>query len=67
MEMAGLQWDLPEGLESDDCLMLWLGEGDAPALTQLMLTCSRCFLMPYHITNAGPTECKRKRNLKSVQ
>ena len=46
MSGAGLQWDLPEGVELDDCLMLWLGAGDAPALTQLMLTYSRRFPPP---------------------
>lgn len=46
MEGAGLQWDLPEGVELDDCLMLWLGDEDAPALTQLMLTYSRRFPPP---------------------
>ena len=45
--LAGLQWDLPEGIDLSDCLMLWLGDGDAPALTQLMLTYSRCFLTPF--------------------
>ena len=46
MAVAGLQWDLPEGVDLSDCLMLWLGEEDAPALTQLMLTYSRCFALP---------------------
>ena len=46
--VAGLQWDLPEGVDLDDCLILWLGDEDAPALTQLMLTYSRYF--PLSIT-----------------
>ena len=37
MEVAGLQWDLPEGVEMEDCILLWLGEVDTPAMTQLML------------------------------
>ena len=40
-EVAGLQWNMPEGTGLEDCVMLWLGDGDAPALTQLMLTYSR--------------------------
>ena len=37
MEVAGLQWELPEGVEMEDCILLWLGEVDTPAMTQLML------------------------------
>ena len=37
MEVAGLQWDLPEGVEMEECILLWLGEVDTPAMTQLML------------------------------
>jgi hypothetical protein len=40
-QVAGLQWELPEGLDLEDCAMLWVGEGDAPALTQLLLMYSR--------------------------
>ena len=40
MEVAGLQWDLPEEVEMEDCILLWLGEVDTPAMTQLMLTYS---------------------------
>jgi hypothetical protein len=38
---AGLEWNLPEGVDAQDCLWLWLGEDDAPALTQLLMTYSR--------------------------
>ncbi len=38
---AGLQWDLPNGVDAQDCLWLWLGDDDAPALTQLLMTYSR--------------------------
>lgn len=41
MEVAGLHWNMPEGMGLEDCVMLWLGDGDAPALTQLMLMYSR--------------------------
>ena len=40
MEVAGLQWDLPEGVEMEDCILLWLGELGTPAMTQLMFTYS---------------------------
>ena len=40
-QAAGLQWELPEGVDLEDCVMLWVGEGDAPALTQLLLMYSR--------------------------
>ena len=40
-QVAGLQWELPEGMDLEDCVMLWVGEGDAPALTQLLLMYSR--------------------------
>lgn len=40
-QAAGLQWELPEGMDLEDCVMLWVGEGDAPALTQLLLMYSR--------------------------
>ena len=46
MAVAGLQWNLPEGMGLNDCLMLWLGDENAPALTQLMLTYSRYFPLP---------------------
>ena len=39
---AGLQWDLPEGISASKCLWLWIGQQDAPALTELLLTHSRC-------------------------
>ena len=39
--VAGLQWELPEVVDLEDCVMLWVGEGDAPALTQLLLMYSR--------------------------
>jgi hypothetical protein len=35
---AGLSCSLPEGVEEEQCLWVWLGDEDAPALTQLMLT-----------------------------
>ena len=38
---AGLAWQLPEGIEPGDCLWLWLGDDDAPALTELLMTQSR--------------------------
>ena len=39
--MAGLQWELPDGVDLEDCVMLWVGKGDAPALTQLLLMYSK--------------------------
>lgn len=41
MEVAGLQWDLPDGVAMEDCVLMWLGEDDVPALTQLMLMYGR--------------------------
>lgn len=46
MAAAGLVWDLPEGVDAEDCLWLWLGDDDAPALTQLLMTHSRCTSSP---------------------
>ena len=56
-EIAGLQWDLPEGVDLSDCLLLWLGDDDAPALTQLMLTFSRYVWC--HISNPRLTASQR--------
>ena len=39
---AGLTWQLPEGIDPGNCLWLWLGQDDAPALTELLMTHSRC-------------------------
>jgi hypothetical protein len=39
---AGLTWQLPAGVDAGDCLWLWLGQDDAPALTELLMTHSRC-------------------------
>ena len=41
MKAAGLVWELPHGVDAEDCLWLWLGDDDAPALTQLLMTYSR--------------------------
>ncbi|EIE23796.1 diphthamide biosynthesis protein [Coccomyxa subellipsoidea C-169] len=67
---AGLQWDLPEGVDAQDCLWLWLGDDDAPALTQLLMTYSRMHWAMYNpqedsLREGLPSEISRtlrKRN-----
>ncbi|BDA47727.1 probable 2-(3-amino-3-carboxypropyl)histidine synthase subunit 2 [Coccomyxa sp. Obi] len=70
MAAAGLVWELPEGVDPEDCLWLWLGDDDAPALTQLLMTYSRMHWAMYNphedsLREGLPSEISRtlrKRN-----
>lgn len=39
--IAGYSWQLPPGAKLDECIMVWVGSDDVPALTHLHLTYSR--------------------------
>lgn len=40
---AGLVCNLPEDVQPEECLWLWLGDDHAPALTELLMSHSRSF------------------------
>lgn len=39
--IAGYSWQLPPGAKQDECIMVWVGSDDVPALTHLHLTYSK--------------------------
>ena len=41
-QLAGYEWQLPAGVETGDCGLVWVGAPDAPALVHLQLTYSTC-------------------------